>query len=241
MYKNIFHNQLKIKSDKSIDARMFIDELSEDVLKLTFEDDGKYSYDNAVVFNKSDKSFYYLTRRLTPADSIVPTNWSKIQSAANGFVLYAASSIYSVGDCVYQQDAGLNNRFFIAREPIAVSESPLTTPSKWLEVSGAGASSTWQVSRHRVNPELPGGTTTRTFEVEVSSALISGHNPVVTVYVNIGNSVNGNASISKIEPKIEYFLNSGVYTLQIEFSGDLSDFVYDPNDSTQTNITVEIR
>ncbi|BBI90421.1 hypothetical protein HYO65_gp029 [Tenacibaculum phage PTm1] len=239
MYGNVFYEQLEIKADKPIDKRMYIDSLTVANLKLLFEDDGKYSFLNNIIFNKADKKFYYLATRATPADAVDPAKWTALQSSANGFVLYASANTYNIGDCVYQIDGGSNKRFFIAKEAIAVNEAPLTTSAKWLEVSGSG--NNWQRYEHRLNPAVPAGNTTRTFDVSVISDLSNGHSPIVKFYCDKNVKISGQVAWQEIIPFYQIFTDGGVTKIRVTFSGDLTDIYYDGGNATQKNIIAEIR
>lgn len=239
MYENTFYEQIEIKSDEPIDKRLYIDSLTTANLQGLFEDDGKYSFDTAVLFNKADKRFYFLAVRATPADAVNPANWTAIVSSANGFVLYAPTSTYAVGDCVYEIDGGSIKHFFIATDSVAATETPLTTPTKWLEVKGSGA--VWQQHKHRLNPAVPAGNSTRTYDITVISELANSHSPLVKFYVDKAITISGQTAWQEINPLYQVYVDGGNTKIRVTFSGDLTSFFYDAGNATQMNIIAEIR
>lgn len=239
MYDNIFYNSLEIKADKPIDKRLYVDALDLANLQIAFESDGRYSFANSVIFNKDDKTFYYLSVRNTPADSLIPANWVAISSNTSAFVLYQNASTYTVGSCVYEIDAGLIKHFYIAKDAVAAGETPLTTPLKWLEITTGSA--TRQQHLHRLNPLVPSGNSTRTFDISVVPELAGLHQPTVQFFVNRGNDVNGNPAWEPIIPDYKIYVDTGTTKINVTFNGILDDIYYEADNASQMNVIAEIR
>lgn len=235
MNENIFYESLDIRSPEPIDKRLYIDELTNVNLSALFSN-GRYGFENNVLFNKTDKKFYYLSTKVTDSDVINPSNWVAIESSSSSFSLYVSGNTYSAGSCVYEIDGGSNKRFFIGKENIASGENPLNTSSKWFEVKSSSAVT--QKYYYRLDPDTP---STYTFQFNLDSTLkASGNLPVINAYVDLGERESTNIIWEKINPEIKVYESTNT-VITITFLGDVSDFHYNDVDTTQTNILIEIR
>lgn len=239
MFDNIFYDSLEIKADKPIDKRQYVDALDLANLQIAFESDGRYSFANSVIFNKADKTFYYLSVRNIPSDALNPSNWVAITANTSSFVLYQNVSSYTVGDCVYEIDAGLIKHFYIAKDAIAAGETPLTTPLKWMEISTGTA--TRQQHMHRLNPTIPSGNSTRTFDISVIPELAGLNMPIIQFFVNRNTDVNGNPAWEPITPDYKTYVDAGTTKINVTFNGILDDIYYDAGNASQMNVITEIR
>lgn len=241
MYGNIFYEQLEIKADKPIDKRMYIDSITAANLEAIFDTGAKYSFIDSVLFNRSDKKFYYLSVRNTAADALVPANWLEISSASSSFSLFSNANAYPIASAVYLIDGGSNTIFYLTKSAILAGETPTTNPEKFLQIGSSTGSSVYQKYEHRLNPAVPAGNSTRTFTMNVLAELSNSHYPIVDFYIDLNQTVGTNKSWSKIEPEYVVYVDGGVTKIDVEFHGDLTDIFYDTNNATQNNIIAEIR
>lgn len=235
MYEQIFYNSIDVKSASPIDKRLYVNELTVPELTNVFSN-GKYAFLNAVVFNKADKSFYYLSNFTIESDALNVNNWIKITSSTSTFIEWSDQN-YTVGSCVYIDDGGGNKTFYIARTDTVTGETPTTHLNKWLEVGIGGT--VGQKYQHRLNPN---DVNTHTFTFDVDTGLTANGNiPIITVWGDFGETENSRTVLSIIEPKISSYNDGSTQKVTIVFSGDMSDLKYDIGDTSHNNIIVELR
>lgn len=211
--KNIIFNGFEIRSAEPLDQRLILDTLDGTNLIAKFGSSGEYSYDGVVIYVKDTQAFYYntLNANLPSNDAVNPANWSEVSSAGlTKFQLYDSNTTYSLGDGISYLFAPGDYRFYIANQSVAVGEDPITTPSKWLEVSAtSGITRTLEAE---IQPNDP-----LTHTISLSNEMISFGSsiPDITVRADFGNRNGSNIIWENVNPKIE-----------IDKTGDLIDIIF---------------
>lgn len=212
---NVFYTSLEVLSPTPIDKRMYIDELTNENLVELFGVDGRYGILNAVVFNRTDKKFYYFTGTVIPSPDILnPGNWNELTIAATAsFSSWATDTQYSRGECVYDPSTiSTGIKFFIAKDITTISADPYLTSSEWFEIGSGGAAQ--QTVEYILDPT---DDTTWTLAIEYVSIDIP-HIPAVQVFGNFGNG-SPTTQWELIQPNASIIPNTKI--INLVFTGDI--------------------